>query len=128
MHYFHEDLAKEIGINEAIFLQNVYYLSKKKLVKETINNTLDVWIIMSGTTIKKYQGYFTASQIKTFTKNLIESDLLKKEQRCLHGNNSLSYTLTDRGWIVMLYLEKNVNGKNFKIVYLNLISAFGQIF
>lgn len=124
MHYFHEDLAREVGINEAIFLQNVYYLSKKKLIKETINNTLDVWVIMSGTTIKKYQGYFTASQIKTFTKNLIESDLLKKEQRCLHGNNSLSYTLTDRAWIIMLYLEKKCERKKFQ----NSLVEFNQCF
>lgn len=68
MHYFHEDLAKEIGINEAIFLQNVYYLSKKKLVKETINNTLDVWIIMSGTTIKNIKDILLHHRLKHLLK------------------------------------------------------------
>ncbi|MCQ9627988.1 hypothetical protein HS141_13730 [Cetobacterium somerae] len=114
MHFFHEKLAAKIGLYESIFLQNIYYLAKVNLVKKRNENTLDIWICLSSSTIEKYQPYFTRSKIRTLTKNLIEMDLLKKCKRNSNGDNTFSYALTDRGWMLMLSLESKPNLKKFQ--------------
>lgn len=114
MHFFHEKLAAKIGINEAIFLQNIYYLCKNSLLKDKPEKFLDIWISLSSSTIEKYQPYFTRSITRTLTKNLIEMNLLKKCQRNSKGDKTLSYSLTDRGWILMLSLENKANLTKFK--------------
>ncbi|MGL5356695.1 MAG: hypothetical protein ACRDAQ_09190 [Cetobacterium sp.] len=107
MHFFDEHLAEKIGINESIFLQNLYYLSKKNLIQEhkTFNEE-DIWVTMSTSTIQNFQPYFTRSIIRTIIKKLEERDLIVKHQFEKRMTNTFSYTLTDRAWILMLTIDK----------------------
>ncbi|MGL4802061.1 MAG: hypothetical protein ACRC18_07320 [Cetobacterium sp.] len=106
MHFFHEKLAVEIGINDAVFLQNIYYLCKNNLLKEKIDKNLNISITMSRTNILEYQKYFSTSTIRNITKRLIKFNLIEVDQINKSVSNSLSYSLTPKGWSVMFFLEK----------------------
>lgn len=106
MHFFHEKLATKIGINEAIFLQNIYYLCKNNLLKEKIDKNHNISITMSRTNILEYQEYFSYTTIRSITKKLIALNLIKVDQIHKSVSNSLSYSLTPKGWSVMFFLEK----------------------
>lgn len=105
MHFFDEKLAHEIGLSEAIFLQNLYYLAKKYILSNMKSSKDDIWVKMSTSTIQKFQPYFTRSMIRTLTKNLLEGDLVKKVQLEKSTTNAFSYSLTGRGWILMMSLD-----------------------
>ncbi|MDX8337478.1 hypothetical protein [Candidatus Cetobacterium colombiensis] len=102
MHFFHDDLAKKIGVDEAIFLQNLYYLCKQNLLKEKIEENSKISITMSRTKILEYQGYFSYAAVRRISQRLIELNLLETTQ----DKTSLSYSLTLNGWITMLFLDK----------------------
>lgn len=122
MHFFNENLALKIGINESIFLQNIYYLSKKrKIFDKNIDNEL--WLKMSSTKIQEFQPYFSRAEIRTLIKNLIKHDLLIKNQNNKKVTNTSSYALTYRGWILMLSLEKKIELKKIKENLVNLDDA-----
>lgn len=106
MHFFHEKLAIEIGINEAIFLQNLYYLCKKNLLKEKIDKNFNISVTMSRASILEYQEYFSYTTIRRITKNLVDRKLIEIDQLHKSTNNSLSYSLTPKAWIIMFSLEK----------------------
>lgn len=107
MHFFHEKLAIEIGISDAIFLQNIYYLCKNNLLKEKIDKNLNISITMSRTNILEYQKYFSTSTIRNITKRLIKSNLIEVDQIHKSVSNSLSYSITPKGWAIMFFLEKS---------------------
>ncbi|MGL5988210.1 hypothetical protein [Cetobacterium sp.] len=122
MHFFNENLALKIGINESIFLQNIYYLSKKRIIfDKNIDNEL--WLKMSSTKIQEFQPYFSRSEIRTLIKNLVKNDLLIKNQNNKRVTNTMSYALTYRGWILMLSLEKKSELKKIKENLVNLDNA-----
>lgn len=106
MHFFHEKLAIEIGINEAIFLQNLYYLCKKNLLKEKIDKNFNISVTMSRASILEYQEYFSYTTIRRITKNLINFNLIEVNQLHKSVTNSLSYSLTPKAWMIMFALEK----------------------
>lgn len=106
MHFFHEKLAAKIGINESIFLQNIYYLCKNNLLKEKIDKNLNISITMSRSNILEYQEYFSYATIRSITKKLINLNLIEVDQIHKSVSNSLSYSLTPKGWSIMFFLEK----------------------
>ncbi|MGL5989326.1 hypothetical protein [Cetobacterium sp.] len=116
MHFFDEKLAHEIGLSEAIFLQNLYYLAKTYILRDMKTDKDDVWIKLSTATIQKFQSYFSRSMIRTLTKNLLEEELIKKVQMNKSTTNAFSYSLTNRGWILMMALDSKVEIKKLKSV------------
>lgn len=113
MHFFNANLAGKIGINESIFLQNIYYLSKKRVIfDKDIDDEL--WLKMSSTKIQEFQPYFSRAEIRTLIKNLMKHDLLVKNQKIQRATNTSSYALTYRGWVLMLSLEKKNELKKIK--------------
>ena len=106
MHFFHEKLAVEIGISDAVFLQNIYYLCKNNLLKEKIDKNLNISITMSRSNILEYQEYFSYATIRSITKKLINLNLIEVDQIHKSVSNSLSYSLTPKGWSIMFFLEK----------------------
>ena len=119
MHFFHEKLATEIGVNEAIFLQNIYYLCKNNLLKEKIDTNLNISITMSRANILEYQKYFSYATIRTITKNLINLNLIEVNQLYKSTTNSLSYSLTTKGWTIMFSLEKIGERKKIELASTN---------
>lgn len=132
MHFFDERLATHLGVNEAIFMQNLYYLSKKELLAETLVLKKEIWINISNTKIQELQPYFTRSTIRTITSRLIKFKFLEKKQLNKKQTNTLSYSLTDKAWIIMFSLENKENRKNLKksiqklecLDWLNLASSW----
>ncbi len=122
MHFFNASLAKKIGINESIFLQNIYYLSKQKILFNK-NSSDELWLKMSSTKIQEFQPYFSRAEIRTLIKNLIKYNLLTKNQNNKRVSNTMSYALTYRGWVLMLSLEKKNDLKKFKESLVNLDEA-----
>lgn len=113
MHFFNENLAFRIGKNESIFLQNLYYICKKKIVCDNGSNE-NIWIKMSYTKIQEFQPYFTRSEIRTLLKNLLENGLLVKSQTDKRVSNTMSYSLTYRCWVLMLSQEKKYELKKLE--------------
>ena len=122
MHFFHEKLATEIGVNEAIFLQNIYYLCKNNLLKEKIDTNLNISITMSRANILEYQKYFSYATIRTITKKLISLNLIEVNQLYKSTTNSLSYSLTPKGWTIMFSLEKIGERKKIELTSANFES------
>lgn len=105
MHFFDERVAQLIGVNESIFLQNLYYLAKKNLFDSKFDGD-KIWIKISTTKIIEIQPYFSRSTIRTVVKNLIEKDLLITTQQDKNTSlNTLSYALTSKSWALMLFCE-----------------------
>ncbi|WP_432205642.1 hypothetical protein ACQ9ZF_12515 (plasmid) [Cetobacterium somerae] len=115
MHFFHENLAAEIGLHEAIFLQNIYYLCKQSLLKEKIKENSKISITMSRGKILEYQKYFCYTRIRRTTQKLVKLNLMEITQDNLN-TNSLSYALTLKGWITMFFLEKKSELKKIATV------------
>ncbi|MDX8337338.1 hypothetical protein [Candidatus Cetobacterium colombiensis] len=103
MHFFHDNLAVKIGLHEAIFLQNLYYLCKQNLLKERIEENSKISVTMSRTKILEYQEYFCQTKIRRMTKKLIDLNLMEVTK---FKTNILSYSLTLKGWVTMFFLEK----------------------
>lgn len=123
MHFFHEKLAAKIGINEAIFLQNIYYLCKTNLLKEKIDINLNISITMSRSNILEYQEYFSYATIRNITKKLIDLNLIEIDQIYKSVTNSLSYSLTLKGWAIIFSLEKKEERKKIEIASANFEST-----
>lgn len=115
MHFFDERLATEIGVNESIFLQNLYYFSKKSLLEGKADSNNSVWVKMSITKIIELQPYFTRSSIRTIIKKLKDLNLIVTEQQDLKSsNNTSSYALTPLSWALMFFLEKRCDREALK--------------
>ena len=132
MHFFHEKLATQIGINESIFLQNIYYLCKNNLLKEKIDINLNISVTMSRANILEYQEYFSYATIRNITKKLLQLNLIEIDQIHKSVTNSLSYSLTTKGWLIMFFLEKNSERKKIesasaKFEYIPLLKFTEQL-
>ncbi|MEG1979027.1 MAG: hypothetical protein RRZ91_09470, partial [Cetobacterium sp.] len=116
MHFFDERLAVEIGVHESIFLQNLYYFSKKSLLEGKADCNNSVWIKMSITKIIELQPYFSRSSIRTIIKKLKDLNLIITEQQDLKSsNNTSSYALTSLSWALMFFLEKRCDRETLKL-------------
>jgi len=128
MHFFHEKLAVEIGISDAVFLQNIYYLCKNNLLKEKIDKNLNISITMSRSNILKYQEYFSYATIRSITKKLINLNLIEVDQIHRSVSNSLSYSLTPKGWSIMFFLEKPGERKKIERASAKFSNTYLSIF
>ena len=128
MNFFHEKLATQIGINESIFLQNIYYLCKNNLLKEKIDINLNISVTMSRANILEYQEYFSYATIRNITKKLLLLNLIEIDQ--IH--KSVTNSLTTKGWLIMFFLEKNSERKKIesasaKFEYIPLLKFTEQL-
>lgn len=128
MHFFHEKLATQIGINESIFLQNIYYLCKNNLLKEKIDINLNISVTMSRANILECQEYFSYATIRNITKKLLQLNLIEIDQ--IH--KSVTNSLTTKGWLIMFFLEKNSERKKIesasaKFEYIPLLKFTEQL-
>lgn len=113
MHFFNANLASTFGIEESIFLQNLYFLLKSRLLAEKVDNNLIVSITMSRTRIREFQEYFSDAVIRRITKNLLDLNIIETAQKNKRVSNSLTYSFTLKGWILMMALEKKCDRKIF---------------
>ncbi len=119
MHYFHENLAVAIGLSEAVFIQNLYYLLKRRLLEIGFDQNKNLWVKLSSTRLSEFQPYFTRSQLRTIVRNLLVLGVVQNEKKHLQYNsNTLSYTLTTKGWAYMIYLDSFENQEKLKEVIL----------
>ncbi|MDX8337456.1 hypothetical protein [Candidatus Cetobacterium colombiensis] len=114
IHFFHKNLAIEIGVDEAIFLQNIYYLCKSNLLNEKLDTNSKISATLSRKKILEYQSYFSYTAVRRITQKLINLNLMEVTQDSV-STNSLSYVLTLKGWITMLFLEKNSELKKIEM-------------
>lgn len=128
MHFFHEKLAAKIGVSEAIFLQNIYYLCKTNLLKEKLDKNLNISVTMSRANILEYQEYFSYTTIRNITKKLINLNLIEINQIYKSKTNSLSYSLTPKGWSIMFFLEKPGERKKIETTSAKLNNTHLSIF
>ncbi|MGL5744549.1 MAG: hypothetical protein ACRCXX_05300 [Cetobacterium sp.] len=113
MHFFNANLASTFGIEESIFLQNLYFLLKGRLLAENVDSNLIVSITMSRTRIREFQEYFSYAVIRRITKNLLDLNIIETVQKNKRVSNSLTYSFTLKGWILMMALEKKCDRKIF---------------
>ncbi|MGL5935761.1 MAG: hypothetical protein ACRCZI_09070 [Cetobacterium sp.] len=113
-HFFNENLASTIGISESIFLQNLYFLLKGRLLAEKADQDLVISITMSRTKIREFQKYFTDATIRRITKNLLNLNIIETVQKNKRVSNSLTYSFTLKGWLLMMALEKRCDREVFK--------------
>lgn len=113
-HFFNEKLASSFGLDESIFLQNLYFLLKARLLAEKVDENLVVSITMSRTRIREFQRYFTDANIRRITKNLLSLNIIETTQKNKRVSNSLTYSFTLKGWLLMMALEKRCDREIFK--------------
>lgn len=102
---FDANLAKNIGVNEAIFLQNIWHWIKKNKVDNKNFHDGKYWTYNSKRAYEEYYPFWTYGQIRVIIKNLYIKNLI------LIGNYSDDkrdktnwYTLSDS----MLYYFESV--------------------
>ncbi|MGL5191389.1 MAG: hypothetical protein ACRC7S_17240 [Cetobacterium sp.] len=119
MHFFNEKLAGQFGVYESLFLQNLYYILKQRLLSEKVDENLNPSITMSRTKILEHQEYFSDARIRRVRKNLLDLNIIETCQKHKRVSNSLTYSLTLKGWILMIALEKKSERKN---IYKSLVN------
>ncbi len=117
MHFFNDILATKVGIHEAIFLQNLYFLLKRRVLEFSVEPNKDLWIKLSSTRLQEFQPYFTRSQLRTIVKNLTNVNFVESTKRHLdYSSNVFSYTLTAKGWAFMIFLDTYESQEKLKEV------------
>lgn len=99
-HHFSVELATIYGLEEAVFLSNLFFWSGNNLLTNRNVEKGKVWIKLSRAKIQEYHPYFSTGIIRSITKKLKEHDLIETTR----GKNYLSYTLTSKGWLYCLEL------------------------
>lgn len=69
---------------------------------------------MSRSNILEYQEYFSYATIRGITEKLINLDLIEVNQIYKSVGNSLSYSLTPKGWSIIFLLEKSGERKKIE--------------
>ena len=127
LHQFCPAVAKEFGVNVAIFLQNLAFWTQTNLANEKHIYDGHCWTYNSVEAFTEIFPYFTRKQIRTILDNALKNNLIIK------GNyNKVKYDHT--GWYALtpksyLYFTQLVNAKNINLLEeaFKAICPFGQI-
>jgi hypothetical protein len=127
LHQFCPVVAKEFGVNVAIFLQNLAFWTQTNLANEKHIYDGHCWTYNSVEAFTEIFPYFTRKQIRTILDNALKNNLIIK------GNyNKVKYDHT--GWYALtpksyLYFTQLVNAKNINLLEeaFKAICPFGQI-
>ena len=106
---FDTDIACEIGVNEAIFLNNMYFWLKKNIANGINFHDGRYWTYNSTVAFTRFFPFWSERQINYIIKKLIDSGYL------ITGNYSKNkmdrskwYSLTDKGWSLFEKNHQNV--------------------
>lgn len=100
---FDTELAAEIGLNEAILLQNIAYWVKKNEANDVNFHDGCYWTYNSASAFAKLYPFWTPRVIKYALAKLQKADYIKTAQYNKDKMNHTNwYTLTTRGWWLIL--------------------------
>lgn len=129
---FDTDIACEIGVNEAIFLNNMYFWLKKNIANGINFHDGKYWTYNSMVAYTRFFPFWSERQISYIIKKLIDSGYL------IAGNYSKNkmdrskwYSLTDKGWSLFEKNHQNIapdsEAKNEELEKQNCSNAFDKI-
>lgn len=102
---FDTDIACEIGVNEAIFLNNMYFWLKKNIANGINFHDGRYWTYNSTVAFTRLFPFWSERQINYIIKKLIDNGyLITGNYNKNKMDRSKWYSLTDKGWLLF---EKN---------------------
>lgn len=116
-HSFNVNIAKELGVNEAILIHNLFFWIKKNEANRVNIHNGRVWTYNSTTAFSELFVYFSKSQISRILKKLEDKDIIEKGNFNKNKFDKTNwYSFTDNG-ISMLqnngyHLTKSLNGND----------------
>lgn len=121
LHQFCPDVAKEFGVNIAIFLQNMAFWTQKNLANEKHIYDGYCWTYNTLDAFTEIFPYFTKKQIRTIIDNALENWLIiKGNYNKVKFDHTGWYALTPKAYAYFKQLEqaRNINllGEAFKAI------------
>lgn len=99
---FDTELAAEIGLNEAILLQNIAYWVKKNEANDVNFHDGCYWTYNSAAAFSKLYPFWTPRVIKYALAKLQQGEYIKTAQYNKDKMNHTNwYTLTEKGWLLI---------------------------
>jgi len=99
---FDTELAAEIGLNEAILLQNIAYWVKKNEANDVNFHDGCYWTYNSAAAFSKLYPFWTPRVIKYALAKLQQGEYIKAAQYNKDKMNHTNwYTLTEKGWLLI---------------------------
>ena len=77
-HVFNVEVATKYGINEAIFLENIYFWTKTNIFNGNNFNDGYFWTYNKLESFEGFMPYFSTQNIRTIIKNLVEKGAIQK--------------------------------------------------
>ena len=114
MHQFCPVVAKEFGVNIAIFLQNLAFWTQKNLANEKHVYDGYCWTYNTLDAFTELFPYFTKDQIRTIIDKSFEKRLIVKgNYNKIKQDRTIWYALTPKAY---LYFIQLVNSKNISLL------------
>ena len=76
MHYFHEEIATQFGVGQAIIINHLLYWISNNLAKSKNYHDGRTWTYNAVNEFSIYFPYWSESQIRTILKSLLKQDVI----------------------------------------------------
>lgn len=114
MHQFCPVVAKEFGVNIAIFLQNLSFWTQKNLANNKHMYDGYCWTYNTLDAFTELFPYFTKDQIRTIIDKSFEKKLIVKgNYNKIKQDRTIWYALTPKAYLYFIHL---VNSKNISLL------------
>lgn len=121
-HHFNVAIANDYGVDVAIFLKNMYFLTQYVVSNDKNFYDQNFWIYNKLEAFKDYLPYYSLKQIRRIINKALQNDLIEVGNYNKHKYDKTKwYSLTPKALAYYPDLEQKVNNK------INSLSPNGQM-